>query len=389
MDSQPEIILSTTHVPNIHEFAKFVKVLDGMRKNSIKHLHDQIEEVKGTPQETQNWKQPSRWIKSLNESKSLDELAVKVATTIHEAGVNPRYFNYDYMRAAIRHELIQDRGGTLVLTKLGKVFASRETPAIDRYFYQNGCFAVLGFLHDGKTTTKDLLIAWQHFANTECKKNIKAESTIKSGVISRIDNVLIPLGLAEKEGIPRRYLITDTGAKKYEAIKIEFGGADKEKTIHTMAIDNILDAGKSLGYQTVREPALLDLLPSGKSALVKGRVFNKHLDGLWKTSLPIIGEIKIAIEVQSKGSVPDLLSRFKIVAPYCHYMIVVSDNRQIEEINEFIIAQGDEKIFLDKMIFLTFGELSEIRTQVTNVSSKLRPSFGDVPDETVTEGNGD
>lgn len=57
-------------------------------------------------------------------------------------------------------------------------------------------------------------------------------------------------------------------------------------------------------------------------------------------------------------------------------MIIVSDEDQIREVQDFIVAQGDEKVFGDKIIFLTFEELTEIRSQATNISSKLRPSFG-------------
>lgn len=386
MSKPPETILSTVDVPNIHEFTKFVKVLAGLKKKTIKHLHDQIEEVKGTPQETQNWKQPSRWIASLGETKALDADSIKVAEIIREAGLNPRYYNYHYMRAAVRHGLITEVNGTLTLTDLGQAFTNKTSSAIDRYLYQNGCFAILGFLHEGKSTAKDLLPAWQLFANTKGGKKLRAESVLRSGLISRIDKILIPLRLIEKEGIPRRYLLTQIGAKKYESLRMEYSGADKQETTHAIAVDNILNVGNSLGYQTVPAPALMDLLPPGKVPLVQGKVFNKRLDGLWKTNLPLVGQIRIAIEVQSKGSIPDLLARLKIVAPYCHYMIVVSDGRQIKDIGEFISATGEEKIFLDRMIFLTFEELSVIRTQVTNVSSKLRPSFGDIHDEQAQEG---
>ena len=56
-------------------------------------------------------------------------------------------------------------------------------------------------------------------------------------------------------------------------------------------------------------------------------------------------------------------------------MIVVSDEKQIEQVDEYIKVQGDEKTFSDKIIYLTFEELTEIRGQVSNISSKLKPSY--------------
>lgn len=66
-------------------------------------------------------------------------------------------------------------------------------------------------------------------------------------------------------------------------------------------------------------------------------------------------------------------------------MIIVSDENQIREVQDFIVAQGEEKVFGDKIIYLTFEELTEIRTQATNISSKLRPSFGDETEESAGE----
>ena len=138
---------------------------------------------------------------------------------------------------------------------------------------------------------------------------------------------------------------------------------------------------ESSRYQVEKEPSLSSLLPQQKLPKLKGKVFNKKIDAVWKTNLPLVGEIRIAAEVQASGGIPDLLYRLKIVAPHCHYLIIVSDELQIREIRDSIAAHGDEKAFGDKIIYLTFEELTEIRTQATNISSKLRPSFTDDDDD--------
>lgn len=58
-------------------------------------------------------------------------------------------------------------------------------------------------------------------------------------------------------------------------------------------------------------------------------------------------------------------------------MIVASDETQIAEIDEYIKAQGEKKIFTDKIIFLTFEEVTDIRSHVTGISSKLKPAYGE------------
>lgn len=215
---------------------------------------------------------------------------------------------------------------------------------------------------------------WKRWINTEGGRNVKAESVLLEGVLSRIDNVLIPLGYVRKEGYPRRYFITEIGVKKIEELKIKMAARGKEeKTLHEIAVDNVLDIGRSLGYQIQPCPTLKDLFPREKKVSVKDPIYNKILYGLWKTNLPLIGEIRIPIEVQVSGSITDLLSRLKIIAPYTHFIIIVSDDKQINRINQYIKAQGEEKIFSDKIIFLNFKTLSEIRSHVSNISSRLNP----------------
>jgi predicted transcriptional regulator len=372
----PKYNVTSNWVPDIKEFRNFVNTIDGLNIKILKRFSDQIDESTGTPQEPMDWKDPDKWIERFYRDKVLDEKTREIAEEILKSGLNPRYWNYEKSRLAFRHGLIEKKSGRYFTTEKGKKFADGDEQAITEYLFENGILKVLEFLNEETGASRQELIEkWKNWINTEVGRHVKAQSVLLEGVVSRIDNVLIPLKLVRKEGIPRRYFITEKGVKRIEELKIEETPGKKGEKRHQIAIDNILDIGKNLGYQVQPHPKLRDLFPREKRVTITESIYDKELDGIWKTNLPLIGEIRIPIEVQYKGSVTDLLSRLKIIAPYSHFMIVVSDNSQIDRINDYIRAQGEEKIFTDKIIFLNFKTLSEMRSHVSNISSRLRPSY--------------
>ncbi len=376
---------STHQLCSMKELARFARVLDGMTSKDVRQLRAQLSEATGTPREPKDFKMPMKWIPDLRRRNVLDDASSSAALRIAEADLNPRHFNSRYMNVLLGHSFLADHNGVLKLTESGRRFVKNDPATIDEFVYAEGCIALLGIVrsNDGASTS-DLLPLWKDWLKKEAGHSVHSEAVLKFSVGTRLRHILIPLGLVHHEGVPRRYFITDKGVTKYENWLIDTH-PNKERTEHTIAVENLVAVGEHLGYQTAKEPKLSDLMPSQKVAMLTARVFNKHLDAIWKTNLPIVGEIRIAGEVQVKGSIPDLLTRLKIVAPYCHYMIIVSDENQIREIQEFIVAAGDEKVFADKMIYLLFDELTLVRTQVTNISSKLRPAFGRAMDDSQTE----
>ena len=369
----------------INDLTRFVQTVDGVSSDDVKQLHYQLADAGGTPQAPRDWKDPKQWIPHMTTDGVLTASTSALAQSIADAGLNPKWFNFDYMRVCLSHGFLEEKAGILKLTDAGRRFVHGDSATIDQFLYEEGCIALLGIIHDNNgAITEEILPWWQEWLNKEAGSKAQARSVLIDSLRTRMRYVLIPLGLVRQEGIPRRYFITDKGVEKYEGWMIDTQ-PDKEKTLHTIAIDNLIQVGACLGYQVKKEPSLKELMPKPKAVTLKGKVFNKHLDAVWTTNLPLVGEIRIAAEVQAKGSIPDLLSRLKIVAPYCHYMVVVSDEHQIEEIRDFIVAQGDEKVFGGKMIYLTFDDVAKIRTQATSISSKLRPTFGEEVEETEEE----
>lgn len=368
--------MTANYVEDIKDFRAFISVLSGIEVEHLKRLDDQLNEATGTPQAPKDWKNPTEWIPRLLKEGVLDQQASDTAKKISDAGPNPRFLRLWDARVAARHGFVSVESGKYVLTELGQRFVQGDQHTIDRYARENGIFKVLEFLYEDTGATKEQLIQkWASWVNTEGGRNVQAKSVLADGVISRIDNVLIPLAYARKEGIPRRYYITDEGVNKIESMRIESAGRQKQQARHSIAVNSVLDVGKKLGYMIQEHPKLRDLMPREQSLTAKGRVFNKELDGLWKTNLPLVGEIRIPIEVQVGGSVTDLLFRLDIVAPHSHYMIIVSDEHQITEIDECITAQGKQKELANKIIYITFSELTEISSNVSFISSKLKPTI--------------
>ena len=124
-----------------------------------------------------------------------------------------------------------------------------------------------------------------------------------------------------------------------------------------------------------------------------GSVSRRSLRGASRSNrrlqcLPFRPPSAVAIEVQDRGNIPDLVARLKVIAPFCHYLIIISDEQQIQKMREFIAATGDEKAFKAKTVWMTPKQLNEVRQQVSHLSSVLTPSEH-VGAEEVDEGDPD
>lgn len=225
-------IVTSNYVESIRDFMSFVDILQGVSVELHKRLDKQVEEAKGTPQAPNAWKDASEWISRLLAENILDEETSNLAKKISDAGSNPRYLRVWEARVAERHGFLRIESGKYVLTEIGKKFAQGEQTGIDKYAFENGIFQVLTFLEEDVGTTKDKLIQkWKTWVNSYGGRNVHAESVLEEGVKSRIDNVLIPLGYVRKEGIPRRYYLTNKGFQKVESLRRESVDGEKEQEI--------------------------------------------------------------------------------------------------------------------------------------------------------------
>ena len=374
----PEYNVTSHHVPKLDEYQAFLRVIEGESDATLREMSERIEEHKGTPQEPTDWSEPGKWIAEFHAQGTFTDTARDLASKLHNAGLNPRHWRLDAVRRARRDgTLTVDNGGRYRPTEFGRALGHADAAAVDRYLTANGMYAILAFLRDEDgQTLESLLPRWQHWVNTVAGKSAQSRGVLSGGVWWRLNGSLIPLGLVKQEGVPRRYFLTPEGAAKATELKIDRIEPTRRRSerAHEVAVEDILKVGDLLGYRTRRTPTLRDLLPRSEQQNATARVYNKQIDACWTAELPLLGEIRVAIEVQDKGGIPDLVSRLKVVAPFCHYLIIISDEKQIAEIQEHVAATGDEKAFKAKTVWMTPEQLQKVRQEVNHLSSVLTPS---------------
>jgi hypothetical protein len=381
----PEYNVTSHHVPKLEEYQAFLRVIEGESDATLRGMSERIEEHKGTPQEPTDWSEPGKWIAEFHAQGTFTDTARDLASKLHNAGLNPRHWRLDAVRRARRDGTLGvDSSGCYRVTAFGRDLGQGDAAAVDRYLTANGMYAVLSFLRDEDgQTLESLLPRWQHWVNTVAGKSAQSRGVLSGGIWWRLNGSLIPLSLVKQEGVPRRYFLTPEGAAKATEISIEqtVVPGPRSARAHEVAVKDILKVGELLGYRTRPTPALRDLLPRAEQQNATARVYNKQIDACWTAELPLLGEIRVAIEVQDKGGIPDLVSRLKVVAPFCHYLIIISDEKQIAEIQEHVAATGDEKTFKAKTVWMTPEQLQRVRQEVNHLSSVLTPSDQAEPED--------
>lgn len=366
------------HVQRLSEYQAFLHVLDGVAVGTMRDLHDQIREQTGTYGSQKDWTDPEKWIAEFHSAGILNDQTRELALALWAGGVNPRHWNLDEARTAIKDGTVEVvKGKTYKVTDYGRALSEGEPAAVDRYMTANGMYAVLGFLReqDGQTI-ESLKEQWRQWLRLYAGRDANADSVLEGGLWTRLRYHLMPLGYVKSEGVPRRHFLTPEGAAKATELKIEAVGPtlQPEQRAHEVAVQDIIRVGDLLGYRTSRTPCLRDLLPKAEKANARTSVYGKKIDACWTAELPLLGEIRVAIEVQDKGSIPDLVTRMKVIAPFCHFLIIISDEGQIQSIQEFITATGLDKDFKAKTVWMTAEQLAEVHQEVSHLSSILTPS---------------
>lgn len=369
----------TSHgIEPLSDYQTFLAAVEGIPDAVMRELFAQLQEQRGTPSSPMDWTKPEEWIPRFHAEGILNDRTRDLALQLHKSGCHPRRWDLEAVRVALRDKTVElTPDGHYRPTEYGKALSRGDEQAADRYLSANGIYAILGFLRDEDGQTLESLgTRWQQWLHVAAGREAKSPTVLRHGLWTRLTWVLIPMGYVKSEGVPRRYFLTPSGAAKATELKIEQVGPTVKKDVraHEVAVEDILRVGDLLGYRTVRTPKLRDLLPKIEQANARASVYSKQIDACWSAELPLLGEIRVAIEVQDKGSVSDLVSRLKVIAPFCHFLIIISDEDQIRTMQEFINATGDEKAFKAKTIWMTPDQLSEVRQEVGHLSSVLSPS---------------
>jgi hypothetical protein len=140
---------------------------------------------------------------------------------------------------------------------------------------------------------------------------------------------------AHRQGIPEHTSVTTRPKWGRPRKKTHISPADHDQIAR--ALEKI---GEAFGFDTLWKPKVNALRPDGSAIKAK----RKTLDVAWK----IANLTWVPIEVQVKGSVPDLIYRFQQVHQWSVRLVVVTVPEYREEIKEAI----RDYPFRDKMVLL-------------------------------------
>jgi hypothetical protein len=366
-----KIKVTSQWVGRLDEYQAFLQTVDGVSDQLMKELRDEIDKLKGNHQRPADFRDPDAWIKEMAES------ARGLALRLWSAKLNPRWWQREAAQIAVKDGTLEVKEGVYrVTTPYGRKLSAGDEEAIEQYLHADGMFAILTLLlRDDGQTISGLTEPWKNWLHTVAGRKANARMFLQDGLRTRLNGVLIPLKYVRKEGWPERYFLTDLGAATAKRLGPPGVGEDTKVPRHRGAVDDIVDVGRLLGYAAEPTPALRTLLPKALQASA-GAAYNRQIDAYWLAKLPLLGEVKVGIEVQDKGNTTDLVARLGLVAPFCHFLIVVSSEDQIRALQAYIVDNYHEKDFKGKTIWMTFDQLTDMRREVAHLSAILSPSVG-------------
>ncbi len=191
--------------PTYSTVQSVMNTINGVLKQSVTRLIQNIWAQTGTPQKPVDWSEPDKWISErLNDEDAL--LARRIwEESRHE--VNPRYIYGAYLFINNYELLIPDNEGVYRLSKLGQNFLKKDEQIIRELDDTEGLLKILDILATKTQAMRaDLLPEWSEFLQEHSK--FSTQSTFKDTLRRRLVN------LAEREYISRegnRYTITKKG----------------------------------------------------------------------------------------------------------------------------------------------------------------------------------
>ena len=207
--------------PVYSELRHLLRVWPGYPRKHVTGLRATIEQLRGTPQKTVDWTDPSSWI-----TERLDGDDQRLAQAVWDGSrgaVNPRH-TYGHWLLAQRYDLLRDDGdGVLQLTGAGLDFLEQPggeaESAIDE---AEGILKLLSIVADnGPARAGGLVEEWGNYLSR--RSPFRTELTVKDAMRRRLSN-LLERGLVERNG--HLYSATAEGLACLERIGDEDGGGD-------------------------------------------------------------------------------------------------------------------------------------------------------------------
>lgn len=249
----------TPFYPNYEELRLLLPIWSGVLRTNITGLRSTIVQLRGTPQNQVNWKNPEQWI-----PERLAGAEQKLASAIWEGSkhqVNPRY-DYGHWLLSNTYKLLEeDASGVMNLSARGRDFIESvggETEALlDEY---EGLLKILAIVSEsGPARLSEFIHEWGDYLQRRSK--FKTENSIKVTLRRRLRNLKVR-GLIEYSG--NAYSITQQGLD-YLA---RYGDADAPETDEQTQLRTLLKQQKESVRESLYE-LLIDMNPYAFEHLIK------------------------------------------------------------------------------------------------------------------------
>ena len=213
--------------PTYSTVQSVMNTINGVPKQSVTRLIQNIWAQTGTPQKPVDWSEPDKWIpERLTDEDAL--LARRIwEESRHE--VNPRHIYGVYLFINNYELLIPDNEGVYRLSKLGKSFLNKDEKVIRELDDTEGLLKLLNILATKTQAMRaDLLPEWSEFLLEHSK--FSTQSTFKDTLRRRLVN-LAERGYISREG--NRYTITKEGLR-YAEQSLPSGESPKRKVLRAL-----------------------------------------------------------------------------------------------------------------------------------------------------------
>jgi len=239
MDSGDRIRkVRTPLFPLYSEVRSLLPVLDGVSKDDVRHLIEEIWEHAGTPQNPVDWSDPDTWI-----GERLPKEQQLLARRIWEGTgrtANPRHIYGTYLFIYGYDLLAPDASGRYRLTPRGQGFLSGDKDVVRQIDELEGIPELLAILATKPHAKRaDILPEWGEFLRAYSRYGM--DSTIKDTLRHRLVNA-VERGFLSREG--NTYDITESGEayaaeswhgeqrKPHEAVMRAIGGYNSAQIEH-------------------------------------------------------------------------------------------------------------------------------------------------------------
>lgn len=202
--------------PSYGEMRLLLPILDGCPRAQLMGFLNEIADLRGTPQDPQDWTAPDAWIpeRLSGEDRQLAQTIWKDS----KQQVNPRHIRGHWYLAKGYDLLLEDDAGVLHLTKLGEDFVQDLSGETVRMLdLQEGLIKLLTIVAErGPGKRGDFLPEWMHYL--QAVSNFNSDSTFKDTLTRRLRNLMDRALISRSSNT---YQITQAGLDYLEQVGVE------------------------------------------------------------------------------------------------------------------------------------------------------------------------